>query len=166
MAYDSVRAQLDALMGADRDGLPTTQEPQDFRDPQVCKDYLVGLCPAYLSTGVCSSFHSEQLKADYKNSRDFGHLGYERNLYNHLRRLVSDADRRIARNVRRLQGQYGVQKGLEISGVKALMDIGLLREGWEKVNDAPEDEEEEEEENQSDALNHQRAIRCRSCSRA
>lgn len=141
MAYDSVRAQLDALMGADRNGSPSHREPENFHDKQVCKDYLVGLCPSSLFGGVCTLTHSDDLKRDYENSRDRGRLGYERNLATHLKRMVADADRRISRHVRRLKGQYGVDRGLEISGVDALIDIGLLRDGWETVNDVKEEVE-------------------------
>lgn len=70
MAYDAVREQLDALLGANRNG--TSSGPADFTDPRVCKHYLVaGFCPLPLfgntkaDMGTCGGIHSEDLRADY-----------------------------------------------------------------------------------------------------
>ncbi|GAB0493342.1 hypothetical protein MMPV_004622 [Pyropia vietnamensis] len=70
MAYDAVREQLDALLGADRNG--TSSGPADFTDARVCKHYLVaGFCPLPLfgntkaDMGTCGGIHSEDLRADY-----------------------------------------------------------------------------------------------------
>ncbi len=38
-----MRKQLDALMGIDRNG--DVKIRKNFNDPEVCKSYLVGLCP-------------------------------------------------------------------------------------------------------------------------
>ena len=45
---DAFRAQLDALMGVDRNGRAAGGAKLDYTDPKVCRHYLEGLCPCEL----------------------------------------------------------------------------------------------------------------------
>lgn len=69
---DEMRKQLDALMGADRNG---DMSISSFQDHQVCKFFLAGLCPNELFNntvrrpvlvsfyGSLLTYHAEKINA-------------------------------------------------------------------------------------------------------
>ncbi|KAI8871586.1 LUC7-domain-containing protein, partial [Ramicandelaber brevisporus] len=80
-----------------------------YSDPEVCKHLLVELCPFELFThtksdlGECQfKVHSTQLQEDYRKSRNYGKLGYEREFYAVLDSIIQNLDRRIAKQRARL----------------------------------------------------------------
>eukprot|EP01122_Echinamoeba_exundans_P014411 TRINITY_DN6510_c0_g2_i2.p1 TRINITY_DN6510_c0_g2~~TRINITY_DN6510_c0_g2_i2.p1 ORF type:complete len:241 (+),score=53.32 TRINITY_DN6510_c0_g2_i2:92-814(+) len=103
---DEMRRQLDALMGADRNG---DLSISSFQDPQVCKLFLAGLCPNELfnntrrSMQPCKKVHSLPLKAKYDDERRHKDFGYEDELERLLRSIVRDCDREIEINKRKLE---------------------------------------------------------------
>lgn len=74
---------------------------KDFKDPDVCKNFLVAFCPheQFLNTkadlGRCNLVHDEFLKKDYEASAEVGKLGYEAKCYDLMRSLLNDLDRQI-----------------------------------------------------------------------
>eukprot|EP00123_Amoebidium_parasiticum_P016451 comp23436_c12_seq2/m.39056 comp23436_c12_seq2/g.39056 ORF comp23436_c12_seq2/g.39056 comp23436_c12_seq2/m.39056 type:complete len:231 (-) comp23436_c12_seq2:110-802(-) len=119
---DALRAQLDELMGKNRNGdvnLPDVK----FTDPEVCRNYLMGLCAHDLYTntkkdlGPCNYIHDEQLKAKYeeavKKGREFDwDVAFER----YLEKLVADLDsdiRRANERLKRTQGDENIASGPE-----------------------------------------------------
>ncbi|OLY78016.1 Luc7-like protein 3 [Smittium mucronatum] len=99
---DMARQLLDELMNQYQ------ASSKDFRDSDVCKDYLVSFCPHLLFTntkadlGSCDLLHDDKLVSDYKASPDYMRLGYEESFYNKLRNLLSDLDRKIRRAFQRV----------------------------------------------------------------
>ncbi|RKP36366.1 hypothetical protein BJ085DRAFT_5585, partial [Dimargaris cristalligena] len=100
---DYARSLIAELMGAHE-----SAKPRDFRDPEVCKHYLVGFCPKELfpntksDLGVCSKVHDEGLRKAFQASPDRQRFGYEVDFLDYLRQLCNDMDARIRRGQRRL----------------------------------------------------------------
>ncbi|KAJ6383852.1 hypothetical protein OIU78_027199, partial [Salix suchowensis] len=67
---DAMRKQLDVLMGANRNG-DVREVNRKYYDRDVCRLYLVGLCPHELfqltkmDMGPCPKVHSLQLRKKY-----------------------------------------------------------------------------------------------------
>mmetsp|Transcript_8952 Transcript_8952/g.36948 ORF Transcript_8952/g.36948 Transcript_8952/m.36948 type:complete len:329 (-) Transcript_8952:46-1032(-) len=108
------RKLLDALMGADRnsDLVEDSKTTKHYTDPDVCKNYICGLCPHVLfnntkmDMGDCPLKHSEVLRVDYEMSKgDKEAVKYERYLFHTLVQMVGDCDRKIARAQARLQAE-------------------------------------------------------------
>ncbi|WOH15315.1 hypothetical protein DCAR_0934852 [Daucus carota subsp. sativus] len=104
---DALRKQLDVLMGANRNG-DVREVNRKYYDRDVCRLYLVGLCPHELfqltkmDMGPCSKVHSLQLRKEYEESRAKGQDNYERELEDVIDRLIVECDRKIARALKRL----------------------------------------------------------------
>jgi len=102
-----MRKQLDALMGKERDKSKSTFK--DFRDDDVCKFYLAGLCPYSLFTqtraemGECPKLHSDPMNQRYERARAVQDYGYERELFLFLEDIVFNCDKSIERQQRKLQ---------------------------------------------------------------
>jgi len=98
------------LMGSDRDAKPEERRVRKFTDSDICRNYLIGLCPhdlfknTKMDLGACSAHHNEHLKevfdADAEAER------YKRkwrgNLRIKLKRVLEDVDRRIGLNKERI----------------------------------------------------------------
>ncbi|XP_002987146.2 U1 snRNP-associated protein usp106 [Selaginella moellendorffii] len=102
---DSFRKQLDALMGANRNG--DVQEVQrKFSDRDVCRLYLAGLCPhdlfqlTRMDLGVCPKIHSLQLRKEYNEQTK---QCYNRELEECLEKHVLECDRKIQRALKRIE---------------------------------------------------------------
>jgi ribosome-associated translation inhibitor RaiA len=52
--------------------------------------------------GPCNSVHDEKLREQYKQSPDHGKLGYERDFYEKIQRLVADLERTMRKGNDRL----------------------------------------------------------------
>ncbi|KAL8156616.1 U1 snRNP-associated protein usp106-like isoform X1 [Apium graveolens] len=104
---DALRKQLDVLMGANRNG-DVREVNRKYYDRDVCRLYLVGLCPHELfqltkmDMGPCSKVHSLQLRKEYEESRAKGQDNYERELEDVIDRLIVECDRKITRALKRL----------------------------------------------------------------
>lgn len=103
-----MRKMLDELMGTQRDGVQE-KDSVKFTSPTVCKSYLLGLCPfdlfhnTKLDLGACSKIHDPALKADYELSMNEKDYGYEIEQLDHLTQFISDCDRKVGVNKRRLE---------------------------------------------------------------
>mmetsp|Transcript_9482 Transcript_9482/g.28518 ORF Transcript_9482/g.28518 Transcript_9482/m.28518 type:complete len:334 (-) Transcript_9482:254-1255(-) len=114
---DEMRAMLDQLMGADRNLPPEEQNkpkpPRRLDDPKLCKNYLLGFCPAeeFQRTkhdfGQCTLDHDNEAKAQWEKLSDDekDRFGYERALRAVLEDMMDDLRRKIQRNESRLKQQ-------------------------------------------------------------
>lgn len=143
MAYDSVRAQLDKLLGHDRNGpLPATSAvATDYHHPDICKYFLLGFCPADLhikhrsEPGSCKYRHSDSAKAaferDLTSQRAFREKArWTAKLLSECQTIIADEDRRVRCHARRLKETYNVQgdlNGLIIQSFDTLKELGMVR---------------------------------------
>ncbi|KAL8253375.1 hypothetical protein R6Q59_037068 [Mikania micrantha] len=104
---DAIRKQLDVLMGANRNG-DVTEVNRRYYDRDVCRLFLVGLCPHELfqltkmDMGPCPKIHSFQLRKEYQEAKLKGEDNYDRELEDVIDRLIVECDRKIARALKRL----------------------------------------------------------------
>eukprot|EP00252_Welwitschia_mirabilis_P005665 TRINITY_DN1617_c0_g1_i4.p1 TRINITY_DN1617_c0_g1~~TRINITY_DN1617_c0_g1_i4.p1 ORF type:complete len:347 (-),score=83.54 TRINITY_DN1617_c0_g1_i4:1014-1946(-) len=105
---DAFRKQLDALMGANRNG-DVLEVNRKYYDRDVCRLFLVGLCPHELfqltkmDMGPCPKVHSLQLRKEYEEAKAKGKDNYDRELEDVIERLISECDRKIQRALKRLE---------------------------------------------------------------
>jgi len=100
--YDDFRAQLDAMMGQDRNLAPGEERkaPLHYSDPSYCKLYLAGLCPHQLfvntksDLGPCDKVHDEAVKDAYLADPERDRFNYDRELIRYLKKIIDDLDRR------------------------------------------------------------------------
>jgi len=155
MAYDAVRAQLDELMGPERDG--GAKPPSDLEDKRLCGLYLEGFCPSRLfantkmDVGPCNKYHSDELRDLYQGNyigNVFRYPHYQREMLGVCRDMISDVDRRIQRAVRRLVVQYGIQDEhkLLVPDPDAMQRVARMVRGQLPTGDRPDAEEAEEPE--------------------
>ncbi|PXF49961.1 Luc7-like protein [Gracilariopsis chorda] len=143
MAYDSVRAQLDKLLGPDRNGPLTNtanHEPPNYRDSKYCKHFLLGFCPNDLyikqrsEPGSCRCEHSEAAKQAFDEDDQKGRVREEKSrwmrlLLNECQNIVSEEDRKIRGQARRLQESYGCGgdlTALMIRNFDTLKKLGMV----------------------------------------
>ncbi|CAA2958159.1 RNA-binding Luc7-like 2 [Olea europaea subsp. europaea] len=104
---DSLRKQLDVLMGANRNG-DVLEVTRKYFDRDVCRLYLSGLCPhdlfqlTKMDMGQCTKVHSLQLRKEYQEAKAKGLDNYDRDLEDNIDRLIVECDRKIERALRRL----------------------------------------------------------------
>jgi hypothetical protein len=100
---DAQRELLDSLMGSDRNGDYDEDAVTDYNDDQVCKFYLLGICPHDLfantkvrgGSGKCSQIHSESLKMDFE--RDGDPDAYNSLIEREFLERIAETDRSIGR---------------------------------------------------------------------
>ncbi len=70
-ARDAMRAMMDELMGANRNGDRPDAVISSFEDDRLCRDYLGGLCVHAMfentkdDRGKCPKIHSDDMKKAY-----------------------------------------------------------------------------------------------------
>ncbi|XP_021632681.1 putative RNA-binding protein Luc7-like 2 isoform X2 [Manihot esculenta] len=107
---DAMRKQLDVLMGANRNG-DVREVNRKYYDRDVCRMYLVGLCPHELfqltkmDMGPCPKVHSLQLRKEYEEARTKGVDNYDRELEDVIDRLIVECDKKISRALKRLDAE-------------------------------------------------------------
>eukprot|EP01018_Ginkgo_biloba_P014476 Gb_35816 [translate_table: standard] len=105
---DALRKQLDALMGANRNG-DVKEVNRKYYDRDVCRLYLVGLCPhdlfqlTKMDLGACPKVHSLQLRKEYEEAKAKGRDNYDRELEEVIEKLIIECDRKITRALKRLE---------------------------------------------------------------
>ncbi|KAK1295291.1 hypothetical protein QJS10_CPA16g00100 [Acorus calamus] len=105
---DAIRKQLDVLMGANRNG-DVTEVNRKYYDRDVCRMFLVGLCPHELfqltkmDLGPCSKVHSLQLRKEYEEAKAKGMHNFDRELMDVIERLIVECERKIQRALKRLE---------------------------------------------------------------
>ncbi|XP_028770623.1 putative RNA-binding protein Luc7-like 2 isoform X1 [Neltuma alba] len=107
---DAIRKQLDVLMGANRNG-DVREINRKYYDRDVCRLYLVGLCPHELfqltkmDMGPCPKVHSLQLRKEYGEAKAKGIDNYDRELEDVIDKLIGECDRKIGRALKRLEDE-------------------------------------------------------------
>ncbi|KAI4302064.1 hypothetical protein L6164_035282 [Bauhinia variegata] len=107
---DAIRKQLDVLMGANRNG-DVREVNRKYYDRDVCRLYLVGLCPHELfqltkmDMGPCPKVHSLQLRKEYEEAKAKGIDNYDRELEDVIDKLIGECDRKIGRALKRLEDE-------------------------------------------------------------
>ncbi|XP_054802283.1 uncharacterized protein LOC129306014 isoform X2 [Prosopis cineraria] len=107
---DAIRKQLDVLMGANRNG-DVREVNRKYYDRDVCRLYLVGLCPHELfqltkmDMGPCPKVHSLQLRKEYGEAKAKGIDNYDRELEDVIDKLIGECDRKIGRALKRLEDE-------------------------------------------------------------
>jgi len=117
---DLLRAQLDELMGKDRNLLPSQKSRNSqlhFSDKNVCKYFICGFCPHDLFTntrsdlGSCPYVHDELCREEWEKYSKKSQYPYETEFYSYLERLICDLDRKIKRGLERLEHQNETPSG-------------------------------------------------------
>ncbi|XP_062219575.1 uncharacterized protein LOC133919249 isoform X3 [Phragmites australis] len=105
---DSIRKQLDQLMGANRNG-DVREVSRKYYDRDVCRLYLAGLCPhdlfqlTKMDMGPCPKLHSLQLRKEYEEAKAKGTDNYDCELEETIERLIVECERKIQRALKRLE---------------------------------------------------------------
>lgn len=126
---DDARALLDQLMGKDRHLAPDKQRGlPKFTDDEMCRSYMMGLCPHVLFTntkydiGPCKKEHDDRMKEQFEGSKE--HSKYRRRwrkkLIKELKKLLTDVDRRIAQNKAKIAHSVSTNKEIEDDTKKKL----------------------------------------------
>lgn len=142
MAYDSVRAQLDKLLGPERNGpLPSAAtQPLSYHDASVCKGFLLGFCPNDLyikhrsEPGSCPKKHPSTARDVFERDLRDGKAAadaarWRRDLAAECKAILDDEERRIRAHARRLQDMYAVTgslNGLMIRDFDTLKKLGMV----------------------------------------
>ncbi|KAL3679989.1 hypothetical protein R1sor_022945 [Riccia sorocarpa] len=140
---DAFRKQLDALMGANRNG-DVREVKRKYYDRDVCRLYLTGLCPhdlfqlTKMDLGPCSKIHSLQLRKEYEEAKAKGKDNYDRELEDCLEKHIVECDRKIARALKRLEDDdAGAATAIAVSEVtKSAEATEYTRQIKEKLKEA------------------------------
>ncbi|GAC93581.1 small nuclear ribonucleoprotein [Pseudozyma hubeiensis SY62] len=100
---------LTKLMGPEAMGAPSAN--LHFTDPKVCRNFLCGTCPHDLfantkvDLGPCPKSHTPKYKDEYRKALAAGQRfpDFEREHEHNIFSFISDIDRKIAANKRRLE---------------------------------------------------------------
>eukprot|EP00928_Gymnodinium_smaydae_P047891 TRINITY_DN31996_c0_g1_i1.p1 TRINITY_DN31996_c0_g1~~TRINITY_DN31996_c0_g1_i1.p1 ORF type:complete len:354 (-),score=45.31 TRINITY_DN31996_c0_g1_i1:291-1352(-) len=118
---NKARAMLDALMGPDRDAAntDTKKSKEKFKDSNVCKYYLLGLCPhdqAFLGGKrkypVCQKLHSDTMKQLFESHPDVEEYRreYELRLLADLEYIVRECDGKVSDEKARIRDDWGLKR--------------------------------------------------------
>ncbi|KAL6577951.1 hypothetical protein OROMI_010279 [Orobanche minor] len=142
---DSLRKQLDVLMGANRNG-DSQEVTRKYYDRDVCRLFLAGLCPHELfqltvckmDKGPCPKVHSLPLRREYEEAKAKGLDNYDRDLEDNIDRLIVECDRKIARALKRLDEEDAKAAiAISISEVTQVPEIvELSKQIKEKMKEA------------------------------
>ncbi|KAI3988134.1 hypothetical protein MKX01_011923 [Papaver californicum] len=127
---DAIRKQLDVLMGANRNG-DVREVNRKYYDRDVCRLYLVGLCPHELfqltkmDMGHCSKVHSLQLRKEYEEAKAKGIDNYDRDLEDVIDRLIVECDKKISRALKRLE-EDDAKAAIAISVSEVTLTLEIL----------------------------------------
>jgi LUC7 N_terminus len=150
--YDSVRRQLDTLLGVDRNKLPGEEHEGGhsvgYDDISLCKDFLLGLCLSTLSVKrrgylvSCNKLHSDEALRQFRLADAKGAVRekrrWQQDLAEACRVVINDEDRRIQGVARRLKQSYGFEEqpsAIIVKDLSVLQSLGLLVDGIPTVDD-------------------------------
>jgi len=139
MALETIKAQLDDLMGQDRHLAPEDQREQHWSDANMCKSYLCGFCPhdLFVNTkgdmGACPKKHDDALKDSYRTSHRYKRMGYEWDFLQMIEGLVRDCDRRIRKNESRVATENQKKQG-KIVDLMEDSEISSFQEGLDDID--------------------------------
>jgi RNA-binding protein Luc7-like 2 len=140
---DEAKKMLDELMGKTRDLTEDNKRSvrqTHFSDPEVCKDFLCGVCPYSLFTAtksdlgkcpmpICGDGDAEECKRQYEHlsQEEKDKYGYEHKLMQHLERLLQTCDRRVSRNKEKAAEQMAISEGdvVKIAALRTQIQTGI-----------------------------------------
>ena len=108
---------------------PPAGYAQDFRDPRVCQDFLLGLCPHTLfvntkdDLGPCPRQHDDALRRAYEDAAKTQRFGYERAHERRLESLIAEAERRISRARERTDDDSAAVPRLDVDTAPEVAEI-------------------------------------------
>ena len=128
--YQGFVKALDELLGSNRNGDGVDMAMKDFRDDDVCKMALVGLCPYTLFSntredmGTCPKIHHEKLNASYNVAKDSQNFGYEEELEHYLADFIAKCERaNETRKRRRISDGIDSQDAAELAKETELASV-------------------------------------------
>jgi len=162
---DLLKQQLDELMGKDRN-IPVqdrNKRQEHYDDPEVCKFFLVSVCPHDLfpntkcDLGVCKKSHDEHLKKMF--FQDPNRIPYEKRYINETIRLteslLAGVDAKIKKGQNKLDSTYvDVEIPKEVLAKMEEIDkeIKSVLQLVERLGEEGKIEESEESANQVELL--------------
>jgi hypothetical protein len=109
------RALLDQLMGKDRNAPTFKGISEQWKDPSMCKAYILDFCPYELFyntkvfLGNCRGTHSDVVKHQFDTSSDKDKASlrkkYELDLLTQLERIIDSVDLRVRKQQERVQSK-------------------------------------------------------------
>lgn len=109
------RALLDQLMGKDRNAPTFKGISEQWKDPSMCKAYILDFCPYELFyntkvfLGNCRSTHSDVVKQQFETSADRDKSAltkkYELDLLTQLERIVDGVDLKVRKQKERINSR-------------------------------------------------------------
>lgn len=112
---------LNKLLGANRNEDRPDAIVTDFRDPRVCKQFLLGFCVLdAFSPGECTGVHDDRLRKAYTEASKTQDFGYDRDLESALERQMIVAEKVISKARERVVEGEGGAAG---SGFLPLVDV-------------------------------------------
>ena len=135
------KALLDQLMGKDRNAPTFRGISEQWKDPSVCKHYLVDFCPyeilynTKVSVGNCRNSHSDVVKQQFESSTDVDKANlarkYELDLLTQLERIIDTVDSRVRKQSERIrihnkaELRLPIEKQREIDEVNEQISISM-----------------------------------------
>eukprot|EP00928_Gymnodinium_smaydae_P088235 TRINITY_DN72342_c0_g1_i1.p1 TRINITY_DN72342_c0_g1~~TRINITY_DN72342_c0_g1_i1.p1 ORF type:complete len:455 (-),score=81.50 TRINITY_DN72342_c0_g1_i1:266-1630(-) len=142
------RALLDGLMGAQRNAALDKREARKFTDEDICKKFLLGLCPHELfkntkmDIGPCTRTHNEHLKEVFEADPNVARYRkkWRSGLRAHLKQLLQNVDRLIDANQSRMaRDREGADPSHKLAALKEDM-TKKLKLAEEAADDSKFDE--------------------------
>ncbi|GBG82939.1 hypothetical protein CBR_g36466 [Chara braunii] len=140
---DAFRKQLDALMGANRNG-DVQEVKRKYYARDVCRYFLCGLCPhdlfqnTKIDLGPCGKVHSLHLRLEYEDAKKRLRDNYDRELEECLEKHIIDCDKKIQRALKRLEDtDEGAASAVPVSqATKTPESNELTKQIKDKLRDA------------------------------
>jgi hypothetical protein len=127
------KALLDQLMGKDRNALTFKGISEQWKDPSVCKHFLVDFCPyeilynTKVSVGVCRNSHSDVVKQQFESSQDKEKetlaRKFELDLLTQLERIVDIVENRVRKQDDRIRIHNSVELRLPAEKQQEIDDV-------------------------------------------
>uniref|UniRef100_A0A1D1Z9A1 Putative RNA-binding protein Luc7-like 2 n=1 Tax=Anthurium amnicola TaxID=1678845 RepID=A0A1D1Z9A1_9ARAE len=129
---DAIRKQLDALMGANRNG-DVREVNRKYYDRDVCRLFLAGLCPhdlfqlTKMDLGPCPKVHSLTLRKEYEEAKAKGVHNFDRELEDLIEKLIVECERKIQRALKRLSEEDAkAAVAISVSEVTQSLEVSEL----------------------------------------
>ena len=127
------RALLDQLMGKDRNAPTFKGITEQWKDPSICKPYILDFCPyetlqnTKVTIGSCRLTHSDVVRQQFECSLDKEKASlqkkYELDLLTHLERIVDNIDTRVRKQSDRIRVSNQADLTLPHEKQKALSEM-------------------------------------------
>ncbi|GAB5365953.1 hypothetical protein AAMO2058_001102700 [Amorphochlora amoebiformis] len=150
---DTQRALLDQLMGKERNASFEEREKMQrhFWDDDVCKYFLVGLCPYDLFKNTKSDLGEYDKVFDLRAKSEYDALPqeekdkypYQWDLFDLLKRLIDECDRKIQRNKERCEADERLKNEPKKLNEEEAKRLGQIQDEISKLSKEAEEAGEE-----------------------